>query len=134
MRAFGFLLRFYSYVFHLSLSGFLFIIAILARDADQHLHLAMLPFPEEKMISRVTMLSLAGSISVILALMKIFRLMFPLWALATVGLAISGFVFSDFKFNGVHGLLWALLFIAAALAAFIGAVWTLNPPRKRSYF
>jgi hypothetical protein len=94
----------------------------------------MLPFPEEKMISRVTMLSLAGSISAVLALMKIFRLLFPLWALIVVYLAISGFLFGSFKFNGVYGLLWALLFISGTIAAFFGAVWTLNPPRRRSYF
>ena len=51
------LLKFYAYIFHLALSAFLFGIAMLARTGHQSLHLDMLPFDQERMISRVSMMA-----------------------------------------------------------------------------
>ena len=67
------LLKFYAYVFHLALSTFLIGIAILAQVSNQPLHMEMVPFDQERMISRVSLLSLIGFICIFLALVQDFR-------------------------------------------------------------
>jgi len=127
------LLKLYAYLFHLGLSTFLIGIAILAKASHQALHLEMLPFNQERMISRVSMLSLAGFICIFLALVRIFEFVFPLWSLAVVVLMIWGFFFTSYSFNGIHGLGWAVLLIVAAVLAFFGSIVVLMPQRRRRW-
>ncbi len=127
------LLKFYAYLFHLALSAFLIGIAILARVSHQPLHLEMLPFDQERMISRVSLLSLIGFISIFLATVRIFEFVFPLWSLAVVVLMVWGFFFSSYSFNGISGLEWALLLILASLFALYGSILVLMPKRRRHW-
>ena len=87
------LFKFYAYLFHLALSTFLIGIAILAKMSHQPLHLEMVPFDQQEMISRVSLLSLIGFICIFLALVRIFEFVFPLWSLAVVVLAGLGILF-----------------------------------------
>jgi hypothetical protein len=125
------LLKFYAYLFHLALSTFLIGIAILAQASHQPLHLEMLPFDQEQMVSRVSILSLAGFICILLALVRIFEFVFPLWSLTVLVLLVYGFFFTPYSFNGIRGLEWALLLILAAFFAFYGSILILMPHRRR---
>jgi hypothetical protein len=127
------LLKFYAYVFHLALSVFLIGIAILARSGHQALHLEMLPFNQDRLISRVSMMSLAGFISIFLALVRIFEFVFPLWSLAFAVLLVWGFFFTPYTFAGLPGLESALLVILAALVAFYGSIMVLMPQRRNRW-
>jgi len=127
------LLKFYAYIFHLALSTFLFGIAVLARTGHQALHLDMLPFNQERMISRVSLLSLTGFICIFLALVRIFEFVFPLWGLAVLVLLVWGFFFTPYSFHGVSGLEFALLLIFAAALAFYGSIMVLMPQRRNRW-
>jgi hypothetical protein len=127
------LLKFYAYLFHLALSTFLIGIAILARVSHQPLHLEMVPFDQEEMIARVSLLSLLGFICIFLAWVRIFEFMFPLWSLSVVVLMVWGFFFTSYSFNGLSGLEWAVLLILGAIFAFFGSVVVLMPQRRKSW-
>jgi hypothetical protein len=127
------LFKFYAYLFHLALSAFLIGIAILSTASRQPLHLEMTPFDQEKMISRVSLLSLIGFICIFLALVRIFEFVFPLWSLAVVVLMVWGFFFTSYSFHGLRGLEWALLLILGALLAFFGSVLVLLPKRRKRW-
>jgi len=129
----GILLRLYSYMFHLALSAFLLGIAIISVSSHQTLALAMLPFSEEQMVSRVAMLGAAGLFSTLLALLRVFRYLFPLWAGLVLYLMVNGFLFSPYRFAGLDAFKSGLSLILAALLAFIGALWVLKPRRGRLY-
>jgi len=125
------LLKFYAYLFHLALSTFLIGMAILAKASHQPLHLEMIPFNQERMISRVSMLSLVGFVCIFLALVRIFEFVYPLWSLAVVVWLVWGFFFTPYAFNGMSGLGWALLLILAAIFALYGSMLVLMPQRRR---
>jgi hypothetical protein len=127
------LLRFYAYLFHLALSVFLIGIAILATMSNQPLNLEMLPFSSEDMVSRISLLSLAGFVCIFLAWMKIFEFVFPLWSMTVLVLLVYGFFFTSYSFAGPIGLKWALLLILAAFVAFYGSVLVLIPQRRRRW-
>ncbi len=127
------LFKFYAYLFHLALSTFLIGIAILAKMSHQPLHLEMVPFDQQEMISRVSLLSLIGFICIFLALVRIFEFMFPLWSLAVVVLLVWGFFFTSYSFNGISGLEWALLLILGAIFALYGSVLVLFPQRRQRW-
>jgi Na+/glutamate symporter len=129
----GGLLKFYAYVYHLALSTFLIVIAILAKVSHQPLHLEMVPFNQERMISRVSLLSLLGFACVFLALVRIFEFVFPLWSIAVVVLMVWGFFFTPYAFRGIGGLEWALLLIVGAVAAFFGSILVLLPQRRNRW-
>lgn len=133
MRFVNGLLKFYAYLFHLALSTFLIGIAILAKLSNQPLHLEMVPFDQEEMISRVSLLSLIGFICIFLALVRIFEFVFPLWSLAVVVMMVWGFFFTPYSFNGVAGLECVLLLILGALLAFYGSIMVLMPKRRNRW-
>ena len=80
LKAFGFLLRLYSYLFHLALSLFLLAIVTIAATSHQPLNLRMLPFSDDQMLMGVLGLGLAGLGSTLLAITRAFKYLFPLWA------------------------------------------------------
>jgi hypothetical protein len=92
----GILLRLYSYMFHLALSAFLLGIAVIAGWSHQSLSLGMLPFSEDQMLSRVAILGVAGLLATLLALFRVFRYLFPLWAALVLYLMVKGFLFSPY--------------------------------------
>ncbi len=133
MRLLNGLLKLYAYIFHLALSAFLFGIAILASSSHQALHMEMLPFDQDRLISRVSLLSLIGFICIFLAAVRIFEFVFPLWSLTVVILLIWGFFFTPYTFQGTAGLEWALLLVMAALCALYGSILVLLPQRRNRW-
>jgi hypothetical protein len=130
----GILLRLYSYVFHLALSAFLTGAALIAATSHQELSLGMLPFDSEHMISRVALLGLLGLVCTLLAITRVFRYLFPLWAALVLYLMVSGFLFSSYSFAGSSAFKTGMWLMLGALAAFFGALWVLKPRRGRLYF
>ncbi len=134
MRTFvGILLRLYSYMFHLALSAFLLGIAAIALWHHQPLSLGMLPFDEDQTVSRIAILGLAGLFATLLALFRVFRYLFPLWAAFALYLIVKGFLLSSYRFIEPDAHKTALWLISAALLAFFGALWVLKPRRGRLY-
>jgi hypothetical protein len=129
----GILLRLYSYLFHLALSAFLLGIAGIAASSGQPLALRMLPFDDEHMVSRVAILGTVGLFATLLALTRVFRYLYPLWAALVLYLLIKGLLLSPFSFAGPDSFKGALWLILAAGAAFFGALWVLKPRRGRLY-
>jgi hypothetical protein len=134
LRAIGFLLRLYSYLFHLLLSLFLLGIALVAGSSHQALNLGMLPFAPEHMVRTVFVLAMAGLISTALAMTtRVFRLPFPVWAALVFYWLFRGFFFSPYSFPNPGAFKNALWLILGAFLALIGALWTLKPRRGRLY-
>jgi hypothetical protein len=126
------LLKFFAYLFHLSLCTFLIGAAILAATSHSALRLEMLPLNQERMISRASMVSLLGFLCMFLAVIRIFEFVFPLYSLAVVVLFAWGFFFTPYSFTGPIGLGWALLLILASILALYGSILVLMPTRRRN--
>ena len=132
MRAFGLLLRFYSYLFHLAVSFLLIGIGIVSTATSSPLHVESIGFSPENASTGVLMLGIAGFFSTVLAFTGIFRFLFPLWAAAVVWLLIKGLFLSSASFSGPKGFGWAVLVTLGAIAAFVGALWALKPRASRA--
>ncbi len=130
MNFFNDLLKFYAYLFHWVLSTFLIGLAILAASGHQMLRLDMLPFEQPVLVSRISLMSLIGFISIFLALLRIFQIVFPLWSLALLVLFVWGFFFTSYSFKGPIGFGGALLLIVMTIMAFIGSLTVLMPKRR----
>jgi hypothetical protein len=120
-------------MFHLALSAFLLGIAVIAASSHQSLALGMLPFSEDQMLSRIAILGAAGLLATLLALLRVFRYLFPLWAGLVLYLMVKGFLFSPYSFAGLDAFKTGLSLILAALFAFVGALWVVKPRRGRLY-
>jgi hypothetical protein len=129
----GFLLRLYSYAFHLALSAFLLGIASIAATSHQPLALGMLPLSDEHTVSQVALLGAAGLFATLLALLRMFRYLFPLWAGLVLYLMGKEFLFSPYRFAGTDGFKVGLWLILGALLAFLGALGVLKSRRGRLY-
>lgn len=127
------ILKLYSFLFHLALSIFFISIAIIAQSNNQLLHLEMLPFDQSRLISRVTLLSLCGFISIFLAIVRIYEFVFPLWNIAFVVILVWGFFFTAYTFSGPGGLERALFYIFLAILALLGSLLVLAPRRRNRY-
>jgi hypothetical protein len=134
LRVIGWLLRVYSYVFHLILSLFLLAVALISATSHQPLNLGMLPFSTDNMRLGVFALGVIGLLATLLAITRLFKYLFPLWALVVVYLLIKGFLFSSYSFGNPAEFRTALWLIFAAIVAFCGALWTLRPRRGRLYY
>lgn len=133
MKFVGFLLRMFSYFFHLLSSVFLLGIASIALLNHQSLNLRMLPFGEGKLVAGAFVLGLFGLTATLLAFTKLFRYLFPLWAAGTVYSLVRGYFFSSYSFGSHEEVRWAMFYIAASVVALTGALWTLKPKRGRLY-
>ena len=131
MKAIGFLLRFYSYLFHLAISFFFLFLGVVSLIYSAPLQLNPIGLSERNALFGVFVLGIVGLISTLLALTGTFRLLFPLWAAFIVWLMIKGFFLSTMKFSGPTGFGWAALWTLGGIAAFIGAALTLR--RRRAY-
>jgi hypothetical protein len=133
LRVIGFLLRLYSYLFHLLVCLFLLGIALVASTSHQPLNLGMLPFAPEHMLRTVFILALVGLLSTVLAMTRILRILFPVWAALVLYWLVRGFLFSSYSFPNAVAFKNALWLILGALLALVGALWTLRPRRGRLY-
>lgn len=131
MNSLGFLLRAYSYVFHLILSLFLIGAALLSAPGEQLRLLGLLPFHASYIVRSLLLLGAAGLVSTFLAISGIFRYLFPVWATVVLVLTIRGIFFSSYAFPDRHVFADALWFALAALGAFFGGIWVLKPRRGR---
>lgn len=132
-RALGFLVRLYSYLFHLALSLFLLGVATIAASSHQPLNLTMLPFSRENLLEGVFLLGVAGLFCTLLAITRIFKYLFPIWAGYILYVAIRGYFFTGYQFSGENAFEQALWLSLALIVAFLGALWTLKPKRGRLY-
>ena len=132
MKVFGFLLRVWSYVFHLILSLFLLGLGLISYPNPQALKLiGFLPFTSENVIRGIVTLGAVGLISTVLAMTGIFKYLFPVWTAIILYLIVRGGIFSPFAFageNAFKGFLWLAF---GAIGAFFGGFWVLKPRRGR---
>ncbi len=131
MRAFGLLLRFYSYLFHLAASGFFLGLGLVSLITSSPLHLDALGFTDNNATLGVFILGIVGLASTVLSFTGAFRLLFPGWAAIVVWLMLKGFFLSAASFSNWGSFRWALLLTLGAIGAFFGALWTLKPRLRR---
>ena len=121
-RAFGLLLRFYSYLFHLAVSGFLLALGVVSAATSTDLHLDAIGLPPQKALAGVFILGIVGLLCTVLAFTGMLRIPFPFWAAVVVWLMIEGFFLSTATFAGPASFQCAILLTLGAIAAFCGAV------------
>lgn len=126
MRAFGFLLRVFSYLFHLAVSFFFLGLGIVSAATSTALHLTSIGLSPENALMGVLALGIVGLFSTLLALSGVFRYLFPVWAAFVVWLMIKGFFLSATTFSGPASFRSAIWLTLGSLIAFVGAVWTLR--------
>jgi hypothetical protein len=94
------LLRYYSYLFHALLALFLLALSGIAMlSGSPNLQLGMLPWTGASLISVLFYGSLAGLITVILAMRGKLRFLFLLWCLTVAVLLIKGYIFTGYRFS-----------------------------------
>ena len=124
VTALKFLLRAFSYLFHLGLSVFLAGIGAVGwLSGSDSFQLAMVPWWSGKALIRMLVLGGAAGIMVtVMAMRGRFKLLFALWTTGVLAAVVSGFFFSHFTFEGASGFQEALCFTAAAGAAWLGGM------------
>ncbi len=126
MRAFGFLLRVFSYLFHLAVSFFFLGLGIVSASSSTPLHLDPIGLLPENALMGTFALGIIGLFSTLLALFGVFRYLFPLWAALVVWLMIKGFFLSALTFSGPATFRWAILLTLGSLVAFFGSLLALR--------
>ena len=108
---------FLSYVFH----GLLCLILLAASGVAiaggmQTLHLGMLPWTGSTLLYALFFGSLAGLVTVLLAIRGTWRPLFVVWSLVVALLLLKGYIFSGYRFSpGEFGLV-ALLIVGSWIA------------------
>jgi hypothetical protein len=126
------LLRIFSYLFHLILSGFLLGITSLALLGGQHnLQLGMLPWTDEELTWWLFGLSLFGLLSLILAVLGRLRILFVMWAIVALVLIVKGYFLSPYTFDGPEEFRFAALLTGGALLAFFGSLTQFRRAKRR---
>ena len=125
------ILRVYSYLFHLVLCLFLLGVSIVAMTSPSTLKLSMLPWSGADLTTWLLWGSLAGILSVILAITGVFRFLFPIWALVVLVLMFQGFILKPYTFEGKPDFYNVLLLIGGALLAFLASLTLLGARRSR---
>ena len=128
---FGMILRVYSYLYHLVLCLFLIGISVVAITSSNTLKLAMLPWTGADLTTWLFWGSLAGLLSIVLAITGVFRFLFPIWAAAVLFYMARGYLFQPYTFSGDGEFSFAMWMIAGALLAFLASLTLLRAPRSR---
>jgi hypothetical protein len=112
---------FLSYVFHGLLCLILFAVSSVAlAGGGQTLHLGMLPWTGSTLLYALFFGSLAGLVTVVLAIKGTWRPLFFLWSLVVAVLLLKGYIFSGYRFNpGEFGPV--LLLIVGSWIALLGS-------------
>ena len=127
------LMRLFSYLFHALLALFLIAVSGIAlASGTASLKLGMLPWSGSTLLYVLFFGSLAGLLSLILALAGKLRLLFFLWSLVVAVLLVKGYVFSGYRFTPGEWKTAAWL-VAFSLIALLGAWFqmTRRAARKR---
>lgn len=124
MRAIGWLLRVFGYLYHLALSLLLLALGGVAMLSGAHnLKLDMLPWHGAELNYWLVGSGLVGVLSVILAMTGMFRFLFPLWSLAVLVMLVRGLYLSPaFSFSGPDQFHDGLWLTAGAVVAFVGSL------------
>ena len=128
MRAIGWLLRVFAYVYHLVISLVLIALgAVGVLSSGQQLKLDMMPWHGSELNGWLLGLGAAGLLSVILAATGKFRFLFPLWSLYVLFLMVRGLFLSPaFTFSGPDQFHTALWLTGGAVLALIGSLTVLG--------
>jgi len=120
------IVRAFSYLYHAVLALFLIAVSGLAlATAPQSLQLDMLPWTGSKLALTVFLCSLAGLVTVVLAVNGKLRALFFLWSLAVAVMMIRGFFFSGYRFEA-GGVRPVVYLIVGSLVALAGAWWQMT--------
>ena len=124
MTAIKFLLRVFSYLFHLAVSMFLTSIGLVGwMSESSSFSLGMVPWWSGTALIKILALGgMAGIAATLLAARGRFRVVFTLWTTTVFFAVVWGFFFSNYSFEGVDALRDAVCFAAAAALAWIGGV------------
>jgi len=126
------ILHVYSYLFHLGLAVFLAGIAAVAKMTDApNFDLAMLPGSDSRLVNYLLWLNLAAIGSVILAMTGKLRWLYPIYGIAVFAVAVRGFFFSSYTYEGMDPFKQAMWFTVAALVAMLGSISQL---RRRKHW
>src|SRR5664279_1488696 len=91
---------FLSYVFHGLLCLILFAVSSIAiAGGGQTLHLDMLPWTGSTLLYALLFGSLAGLVTVLLAIKGTWRPLFFVWSLVVAVLLLKGYIFSGYRFS-----------------------------------
>jgi len=122
-------MRMFSYLFHGLLTLFLLALSVVALSSGQSLQLDMLPWQGRPLTWWLLGAAVAGLISLILAMRRVWRPLFFLWSLAVLWMIARGFFFSHYYFVGPPEFHRALYLTGGALIAALGAWFQM---RRRS--
>ena len=118
------IMRIFSYLYHLVLGLFLLAVGAIAfLGQSVTLKLDMLPWSDPALTQWVFWGSLAGLISLVLAVTGKFRWAFRAWALVVLGFMAYGFFLSRYAFTGADHFRDALLLTFGAILAVIGSMY-----------
>ena len=126
MKFLAFVLRVYSFAFHLTLGVFLLALAYIAFQSHQPLRLGMLPFDDEYLMRDIALFGIAGVLCTLLTLTRWFRFVFVIWTLLAFYVMLKGFFFGPHALRAPHQMRAAAWLTFGALAAFVGAAWSLK--------
>jgi hypothetical protein len=112
---------FLSYVFHGLLCLILLAVSGIAiAGGGQTLHLGMLPWTGSTLLYALFFGSLAGLVTMVLAIKGTWRPLFFLWSLVVAVLLLKGYIFSGYRFSpGEFGLV--VLLIVGSWIALLGS-------------
>ena len=128
---FALILRVYSYLYHLVLCLFLLGLAVVAMNSSSTLSLEMLPWSGSDLVSWLLWGSLAGILSIILAITGTFRFLFAIWALTVLIMMVRGFLLKPYTFEGKPDFVSVLWLMGGALLAFLASLTLFRARRSR---
>jgi hypothetical protein len=125
----AFVLRVYSFVFHLTLSTFLLGVTLLDYRSHQTINLDILPFTNDNLLRDTLLLSLAGIGCTLLALSARFKFVFVVWTIVAWYLMLKWFFLTGYIFDDARQSRGAVWLSFGALGAFFGAAWAMKSRR-----
>jgi hypothetical protein len=127
----GFLIRAFSFLYHMVLALFLIGLALMAWSSHQELHLDMMPWRGSVLTYALLVLAPLGLLFIVLALFRKLRGLFFLWSLAVLAIMFWGFFLSPYHFAGPAAFHDAILLTIGALFGVWGAWLQLRSERRR---
>jgi len=123
-------MRLFSFAFHFFLGVVMMAVGFVAWASRQHsLQIGFLPWTGETLTYLLLGLGLAAIVLTLLAIKRIVPVLFVLWSLFVLVILVRGYFFSPYNF-GLAGVRTQLVFVGAALLAFIGSA--LQARRKQT--